>query len=968
MGRIPLHLFVLVFAIVFSGCKAGDSGSNSSSSAPAPTTASVCSDGVDNDSDGLIDFPNDPGCSSAADTNEVDPTQCNDGIDNDGDGKIDLFDIGCSISTDNDETDPVIVPECNDGIDNDSDGFIDFPADAGCAAVGDNTEADPLMSRYDMANACWVLRAKGNGNYVTFDGSAYKASTADREAGERFYMKPTALGKYMFYNSQRLLMTAGSDAALSNVLSAAATDNSEWHITAVGDDTEYPATPTYHREPTVDEIAAWRNFDTQPKFADAFNITAQSVNRSLAIDADGNLVTETFGTSVTNEIFSFVQMPEENCAHFPEAESNFTGTPFKGTQSDGTVLGHADVHVHISATEFLGGAQWGNPFHKFGIEHALGNCADLHGDSGQLDLVGGLFAQDPSGHNTDGWPTFSDWPSRSSLTHEAIYWKWIERAWAGGLRVIVNDLVDNETLCELHRNAIQEPTRDCNSMNNAGRQAGTMYAMENYIDAQYGGPGEGFFQIVHSSAEAREVIKDGKIAVVLGIEISNLFDCKLTYNPLRQQRPFEETGEGGTLGLLENKYNCTVEEGQPNSILTKMQRVHDWGVRQIISIHEFDNAFGGNGIFDGLILNLGNRENTGGIPSGDLAEITNLLTPSLGQEQAEAFANNIQTTELATGEFWTTYDCPQEGATGFSGYLWGDAGGSAQSFLTPPACIPTGQDGRSGGVIPCYPQNVRQCNARWLTPAGLYTYGKMMEMGFLFDWDHMEMGMKTQILELAEAQNPVYPFVSTHGTFGGTTVDQAERLLANGGFLYPSNGSSAGFRSNMDETVGIYTDAMARRAAAGQDPVLFGFGYGTDTNGLSAQSSPRNNPANPIEYPFTLFGGAPFNTLPAFDGVPVVTFAQPRSSGVDGAPGRTWHEDVDGNAHYGMLSDFVKEVALDGSADQVRHLFNSAEAYLQTWQRTEAAKAEIKATGLKDPPPGAPDILRPAPPIGSFAP
>ncbi len=969
MRRIPSHLFALVALLALTGCKS-DGSDSSSGSAPAPTptpAAAVCADGVDNDSDGLVDFPNDPGCSSAADTNEVDPTQCNDGIDNDEDGFIDLFDKGCSISTDNDETDPVVIPACSDGLDNDKDGLIDFPADPGCTATGDNSEADPLMTRYDMANACWVMRANGNGKFVTFDGSSYNASVADRNSAERFYMKPTALGKYMFYNSNRQLMTAGSDAALSNVISANATDNSEWHIRAVGDKVNYPQTPVYNREPTVEEITAWRNFDNNPVQADAFNVTAQSVNRSLAIDDNGKLITEIFDSSVKNESFSFIEMPIESCANFPEAESNFTGTPFKGTQPDGTVLGHADVHVHISSSEFLGGGQWGYAFHKFGIEHALGNCAAQHGSSGHLDLIGGAFTQDFDGHATDGWPTFTDWPKRDNLTHEAIYWKWIERAWAGGLRVIVNDLVDNETLCELQRNAVNDPTRDCNSMNNAGRQAGTMYAMEDYIDSQYGGPGKGFFQIVHSPAEAREVIKDGKIAVVLGIEISNLFDCKLNYKPGRQKQPFEEPENGSGLASdasfpAENTYECTTEEGLPNSILTQMERIHGWGVRQIISIHEFDNAFGGNGIFDGLILNLGNRENTGGIPSGDVGSILDLFSGTPDEDSFQNLVTNLPTTETATGEWWTTYNCPIEGEGGtanFSGYLWSGSGGSTQSYLQQPACVPTGQGGRSGGSTPCYP-SASQCNARWMTPAGLYTYGKMMEMGFIFDWDHMEVGMKTQALELAEAQDPVYPFVSTHGTFGGTTNDQATRALINGGLLYPSNGSSEGFRNDMNETLGIYDAAMAERGGA---PLLFGFGYGTDTNGLSAQSGPRRQAlidARPVSYPFTFYAGAPFNSLSAFSAATPVIFNQPTSTDGSGDFVRGWEEDKDGNAHYGMLADFVQEVVLDGTPDQVKHLFNSAEAYLQTWERTEASSAGIKANKLQMPPADKP-ILRPAP-------
>ncbi|GAA4088622.1 hypothetical protein [Zhongshania borealis] len=873
---------------------------------------------------------------------------------------------GSSSSRSNTVTPP--TPLCSDGLDNDHDNLIDS-ADPGCTDEQDNDETDPpldpRLTRYQMSNACWVIKAGGNGKYLVADGGNYSATATDSDTAEAFYLKPTALGSYMFYNSSRQLLATGTAPSLSNLPSASANESAEWRVLASGDTTSYPETPAYHVEPTAEQVANWHSFVDPAIKADTFTISAAAAELNLAIDDSGNLQTVTPGSADNNEAFSFEV--GANCATFPEAQSNFSGQPFKGTQPDGTVLGHADVHVHISATEFLGGAHWGKPFHKFGVEQALGNCAADHGSDGRLDVVGGLFNMDPSGHATDGWPTFTDWPQRDNLIHEAIYWKWLERAWAGGLRVIVNDLVDNETLCELQRNISGDLTQDCNSMNNAGRQAGTMYAMENYIDAQYGGPGKGFFQIVHDSDEARAVIEDGKIAVVLGIEISNLFDCKVKYNPLRQQRPFEEDGSGFT----ENSYDCTTEEGKPNSIATQMERVHDWGVRQIISIHEFDNAFGGNGIFDGLILNVGNRENSGGIPSGDIASITSLLSGQPNAEQFTAVLSNLPTTELPVGEWWTTYDCPEEDKSpGFSGYLWGSTGGSTQSFLPQPACIPLGQDGRSGGITPCYPAETRQCNARWMTPAGLYMYGKMMEMGFIFDWDHMEMGMKTQALELAEAQNPVYPFVSTHGTFGGTTIDQATRLIANGGILYPSNGSSTGFRNNMDETVGIYANAMAKRATEGKASLLFGFGYGTDTNGLSAQSGPRNNPENPIQYPFTLFSGAPFNTMTEFENIQAISFEQPNSTDADGNVTRTWHEDLDGNAHYGMLSDFVKEIVLDSpnAASQVRHLFNSAEVFLQTWKRTELASAAIQATGLKSPAATAPAILRPAPPIGDFAP
>lgn len=57
----------------------------------------ACSDGLDDDGDGLIDYPADPGCSDALDASEKTPDiGCDDGVDNDGDGAIDYpTDLQC---------------------------------------------------------------------------------------------------------------------------------------------------------------------------------------------------------------------------------------------------------------------------------------------------------------------------------------------------------------------------------------------------------------------------------------------------------------------------------------------------------------------------------------------------------------------------------------------------------------------------------------------------------------------------------------------------------------------------------------------------------------------------------------------------------------------------------------------------------------------------------------------------------
>ncbi len=105
-----------------------------------PAGYQACDDGLDNDSDGFIDFPADPGCTTSADPSEWEASRvCDDGLDNDGDGFIDFpEDSGCVSLFDGSESEFESI--CIDGLDNDGDGLIDFPADPGCVDGDDSTE------------------------------------------------------------------------------------------------------------------------------------------------------------------------------------------------------------------------------------------------------------------------------------------------------------------------------------------------------------------------------------------------------------------------------------------------------------------------------------------------------------------------------------------------------------------------------------------------------------------------------------------------------------------------------------------------------------------------------------------------------------------------------------------------------------------------------------------------------------
>ena len=93
-------------------------------------------------------------CKGPAGGRTCQPAQCTDAADNNGDGRMDYpADPGC-LNTSDDNEDTVCpgagCPACADGIDNDGDTRIDYPADPGCVAASANnegcTETDPIVA------------------------------------------------------------------------------------------------------------------------------------------------------------------------------------------------------------------------------------------------------------------------------------------------------------------------------------------------------------------------------------------------------------------------------------------------------------------------------------------------------------------------------------------------------------------------------------------------------------------------------------------------------------------------------------------------------------------------------------------------------------------------------------------------------------------------------------------------------
>ncbi len=70
----------------------------------------------------------------------------------------------------------------------------------------------------------------------------------------------------------------------------------------------------------------------------------------------------------------------------------------------------------------------------------------------------------------------------------------------------MNLFVENRVLCDLY----PFKQNSCNEMDSVLLQAKRIRELQDYIDAQSGGPGKGWFRIVRNPFQARRVINSGK--------------------------------------------------------------------------------------------------------------------------------------------------------------------------------------------------------------------------------------------------------------------------------------------------------------------------------------------------------------------------------------------------------------------------------------------------------------------------
>lgn len=571
-----------------------------------------------------------------------------------------------------------------------------------------DTQSDTLfedIDLYSFAGGCFTLRdEQGRGLTRTEDNGGY--SFKEGTVFTPFYMKASDLGTYLLYDPQGgyvfsengpLLRKTSLDSDIT-LLDDTYVSGAEWELQGTGS-LQDGGSPLYRfRHRKTGEFLA-----------------------QLALTDDAQAAVS----------FSF--SPAEGCTQHPELTLDAQGTVDGRYFDDGDVWGIAETHTHLLSNFGFGGGgiYHGSTFHRLGVEHALPDCSKYHGAGGKKDFFGygydhqgGGFSTDlllsllvthelpEHNHETAGYPDFTDWPNATnSSTHQTQYHMWLKRAWMAGLRLLVQHATTNSVICEfMVGTGFQHARYSCNDMVAVDRIIDETYAMERYIDAQAGGPGKGFFRIVTTPQEAREIIGKGKMAVILGIETSNLFDC---FSVPRSSIP-------------------TCDEAH---VVAQLDKYHARGVRVLFPVHKYDNAF------------------TGGDGNRDFIELGNFINSG-------HWSNFVKD------------DCPESPALFDRGrVIFGGLNRPRDTFLAPP---PNNMAGFSNDpllhLVPYVdkimapPLDGEYCQNAGLTDLGRFLLHELMRRGMVIELDHFNKRAYNEAFQILEDND--YPGAGTHGTQG----------------------------------------------------------------------------------------------------------------------------------------------------------------------------------------------------------
>jgi microsomal dipeptidase-like Zn-dependent dipeptidase len=504
------------------------------------------------------------------------------------------------------------------------------------------------------------------------------------------------------------------------------------------------------------------------------------------------------------------------------------GGDYWQVEPDVPLWGFADLHAHfMSHLAFGGNGFWGKPYDpehagEEGMQAALASCEPVHGG---LININAEFGHPAGG----GWPDFEIWPRFTTLVHQQAYVDWIHRAYLGGLRLASCLAVNNELLGS--RSDAVAPFDDRSAIS---AQIAGMKKMVEHIDETCGGPGKGWMQIAYTPADARRIIGENKLAIVLGVEVDSL-------------------GNWRRLEDLDQASQSDREQAR-HLIAAELDWLYSLGVRQITPIHLTDNAFGGTAIYMRFL------------------EVLNVIVTGRHYETEDGWESGIR------------YRLDYDG--GLVGGVQRAVAGAGPK-LAPKAAMNRRSlmyDMRGAAELEksTAPElhGRSHANVRGLTVYGVILLEEMRARGMIIDVDHMSQKSLDTALDLMESVD--YPVISSHSWFrelaftgdeefdpdrperyptgdvhkvaheNAKRADQVERIAALGGVIAPilSQGDVEALGRVMPDLEGRAPQSCSGSGTAWAQAYLYvaaktggrGVAIGSDINGAADLPGPRFGP------------------------------------------------------------------------------------------------------------------------------
>ena len=523
--------------------------------------------------------------------------------------------------------------------------------------------------------------------------------------------------------------------------------------------------------------------------------------------------------------------------------------------------GFADMHAHpMSYLGFGGKVMHGQV--DGNLSDALNDCNCDHGGWGLDNTCGDYYRQlfmgvmddkgnspHGEGYSTEEFEQFRNWPVFTTISHQQMWFEWVQRAYQGGLRVMVALCVNNPLLSAASKGSLPSHDKEVSTMQ--------ITELKNLVSRH-----TDFMDIAYDPVQLRQIVRSGRLAVVIGTELDDI----------------------GNLCSDTNVNAFVPDSYSRQAVQDEISRLYGLGVRYMFTVHLMDNKFGGTPI-GSIMLDIGNKYVNGTSFVVDQAPGTNSNTiwlPHHFDYTAEVIGISAS---ILLGPALVAVVAPfadallsvQPVVPPGTGLALGAAVmpvaviGSALAPVAFAAIVGSGipiSIMPIGGNYPFYPTQSDwpngTINDRPLTPLGDYAMRQMMARGMMLDIDHMGLKTIDAAFAIADSVAGGYPLNSGHNSFRELAYEWSEnsRIPEHLDHIRKLGGlMGVGWENNQSKAFSDlvpnpqYTISHVDNTCAGTSRTFaqlylyalekkqrYGVAFGTDMDGLIVVPGPRFGP------------------------------------------------------------------------------------------------------------------------------